>query len=609
MQNNAAASSPVNPENWKRKLRSVFGHLVVASVLFGAFTLTAAFLSQVGAEGYEQLFQMLIWERLPAGQVVLTLLLFVLFAVTNDLIDLKADRKTRPPTVLFFPLMLTAVMGNKSLFIATLCFVITMFALRKIEDNKPLLPSVETSEPIRWYKPTIIAMVLIPLLPAAFVGNLLVVLIWMLLYALSYWFFERNRQLFFRAEQKLLLVVLPALVLLTLFDASGNFPNQMVFTTLLVIFSFLHMYLFARNKHHMRRYNTAMLVMLVFVFAGVEMSLAPLNLGGRKQVGQEASEIDREASPEYRGKVLGKILPAGMFNDLPQGWYIEVDHFRGKDPSEEREPGTIRILCQGSSATEGHGVKNTEDVWPAVLERMLNEMGYPYVFEVFNAGIGGTTSFQMLVNFRSTLLKYQPDMLILYISHNDQTYSFGPFTEREMYEMVMVDEFSAAESETKKKAPPRHLENNRTEIAILKTQRFLTHFSLYRLLRKQVLDVRQVSKEKGTSAITQVSAVPPWDFAANLSEFDALCRENGIKLVLVGEGSRIDLTRYKSIMASVAAARDIPYFDTNARLYQCGQDLSEIFSDVVHLTVPGNECIARLIRDFLIERKMLPESL
>ena len=83
------------------------------------------------------------------------------------------------------------------------------------------------------------------------------------------------------------------------------------------------------------------------------------------------------------------------------------------------EPQTLdyegTIVAVGDSLTEGLGVEE-ELAYPAVLEKKLQNLGYPY--QVVNAGISGETSSGTLSRIK-WILKLNPDIVILVIGAND----------------------------------------------------------------------------------------------------------------------------------------------------------------------------------------------
>lgn len=91
------------------------------------------------------------------------------------------------------------------------------------------------------------------------------------------------------------------------------------------------------------------------------------------------------------------------------------------DPDEITLPkpdGVFRIVALGGSTTYGLLVE-TEQAYPAQLERILREeYGYENV-EVINAGVIGYDSWNSVVNLAFRALELQPDMIIIYHATND----------------------------------------------------------------------------------------------------------------------------------------------------------------------------------------------
>jgi acyl-CoA thioesterase-1 len=76
----------------------------------------------------------------------------------------------------------------------------------------------------------------------------------------------------------------------------------------------------------------------------------------------------------------------------------------------------------GDSLTEGLGVEE-ELAYPAMLERKLHGLGYPY--RVINAGISGETSSGTLARIK-WVLTLNPDIVILVIGANDGFRGIAP---------------------------------------------------------------------------------------------------------------------------------------------------------------------------------------
>ena len=100
------------------------------------------------------------------------------------------------------------------------------------------------------------------------------------------------------------------------------------------------------------------------------------------------------------------------------------------------------ILAMGNSLTEGLGVAKSE-AYPALLEQMLQENGYPY--RVVNAGVSGETSSGALSRVDWILNSDQkPDIVILETGGNDGLRAIDPELTQDNLEAI-IDRFQASE--------------------------------------------------------------------------------------------------------------------------------------------------------------------
>jgi acyl-CoA thioesterase-1 len=93
------------------------------------------------------------------------------------------------------------------------------------------------------------------------------------------------------------------------------------------------------------------------------------------------------------------------------------------------------ILAVGDSLTEGLGVAKSE-AYPALLEQMLQENGYPY--QVVNAGVSGETSSGTLSRVDWILnSEEKPDIIILETGGNDGLRAIDPDLTQENLEAII----------------------------------------------------------------------------------------------------------------------------------------------------------------------------
>lgn len=85
---------------------------------------------------------------------------------------------------------------------------------------------------------------------------------------------------------------------------------------------------------------------------------------------------------------------------------------------EDKRNGQINILCVGDSFTQGVGASDIEYSYPMQLQKYLNKNSH-YNWRVFNSGVAGTNSSE-LVNFIPRLIdRYSPAYLCILIGMND----------------------------------------------------------------------------------------------------------------------------------------------------------------------------------------------
>jgi lysophospholipase L1-like esterase len=84
--------------------------------------------------------------------------------------------------------------------------------------------------------------------------------------------------------------------------------------------------------------------------------------------------------------------------------------FRGKDFCPDKKAGTLRIVCVGSSTTEGSG--NEETTYPRYLEQRLQESFPGCTLEVINAGHHGQDLEDIVEVLRQRVVPLHPDVVL-----------------------------------------------------------------------------------------------------------------------------------------------------------------------------------------------------
>lgn len=93
--------------------------------------------------------------------------------------------------------------------------------------------------------------------------------------------------------------------------------------------------------------------------------------------------------------------------------------YRGEEIAREKPPGTYRIGCIGGSSTYDSSIPDYRLSFPHQLELVLHEKYDAPEVEVINAGCGGWSSFECLIDLQFRLLELAPDLLVVYHGTND----------------------------------------------------------------------------------------------------------------------------------------------------------------------------------------------
>ncbi len=120
--------------------------------------------------------------------------------------------------------------------------------------------------------------------------------------------------------------------------------------------------------------------------------------------------------PLYHVRDIGGRLWA-----VPDPAIIATDRVNGKRFPVAKDTGAYRIFCIGQSTTEGFPF-NPRGGYPEWLQAMVRTLLPGRRVEVVNAGASGSDSTRDLAIVRE-VLKYQPDLLVLYEGNNEERYA------------------------------------------------------------------------------------------------------------------------------------------------------------------------------------------
>ena len=260
----------------------------------------------------------------------------------------------------------------------------------------------------------------------------------------------------------------------------------------------------------------------------------------------------------------------------------QKERFRDRHHPLVKPKDTYRIICLGDSTTQGFTlppIKTTlEESYPYKLEELLNKNNNTTYFEVINAGCGGYSSFQGLRFLKSELLKYDPDLLIIWFGMNDNATAI-------LY------------SDKEQKFP--------NEI-ITKVEKILNRSKFCQFYRQCLFYLLSILKRNNNSK-KRVSAE---DYHENLKEMVELGKEYNIATVFIipfeRHGPAILLFQapgYRKVFEEFLE-ENIPVIDM-AAIFKPVKDTAKYFYDICHTTPEGNQIIAEAVYGTLVKEGLV----
>jgi len=110
--------------------------------------------------------------------------------------------------------------------------------------------------------------------------------------------------------------------------------------------------------------------------------------------------------------------------------------FRGAEFSEIKPPNTHRIFMVGGSTMFGAGATSDRTTIPGYTQQFLDENNSGFNLEVINAGIQGADSNTELKLIEQKLVRFSPDLIIIYDGWNDLRASNTPTKLKENWELL-----------------------------------------------------------------------------------------------------------------------------------------------------------------------------
>jgi len=301
--------------------------------------------------------------------------------------------------------------------------------------------------------------------------------------------------------------------------------------------------------------------------------------------------------------------------------------YRGEEISIPKPPGSIRIACLGGSTTYTYEIEDYKKSYPYLLEKYLHEKDFDNI-EVINAGAGGWSSWESLINLELRVLDLDPDVVIIYHGINDihPRLVWPP-------EIYRGDNSGRrAPNETTLFMPSIYEHSTLLRIMMIRTGMTASHSAFERtidrtpesyyglLFRKQKMENNYpdgIFKE--VSAKKMLEQNKPIFFERNIRNMVTVSKAMDVKVVISSfahsplftdqpfvssEEYALAYEENNSMLRKIAETTDVHFFDfadkfpTSKRYYTDGR----------HVNEEGSQLKAQLFGDFLIENQLVTSS-
>ena len=270
---------------------------------------------------------------------------------------------------------------------------------------------------------------------------------------------------------------------------------------------------------------------------------------------------------------------------------------RGGDVALPKARGTYRIVCIGGSTTYCTEIREDSATYPAQLEHMLRERYGHEQVEVLNAGVGGWSSWECLIDLELRLLDLEPDLLVVYHGINDVYPRFVPPERYRGDDTGLIRQWQPGAAWWEHSLLLRCI-GVKLGFARGNALQDLVHISYPRLDLDACLD-----------------ANPPVHFARNLESTIALARHFHVDLMLAtfawcgGRKDYVSSPAYQraihegnDVIRSAAAKNSVPLLELSSAM----DPDPALWADSRHVNAAGARVMAGLFARFVHERFLAP---
>lgn len=288
------------------------------------------------------------------------------------------------------------------------------------------------------------------------------------------------------------------------------------------------------------------------------------------------------------------------FWNLQKHTELMVDHSReeifedsvGRVYSRKKPEGVFRIVCLGSSSTEGSGAtQNTPlESYPSQLGFLLQRCS-PGAYEVINTGVCGYRLTQLRIYFEQVISDLDPDLLILYFGWNGDASSDLKFYRRiEALLKTHPNLIYPAEVEAALSLRWPHP-------ALIQAYLFLARSRLFMGMKLLAEQLKPERNEKWGKSQDETF------YRESADHLVSAALKQGAEVLLIPE---IVSQIYKSDFESVFEAL-MPLYDSEpVHLLRVEEfDTASYLVDEVHMTAAGYAELSRIIANYLVEAGLI----
>jgi len=279
---------------------------------------------------------------------------------------------------------------------------------------------------------------------------------------------------------------------------------------------------------------------------------------------------------------------------------------RGPEIIVPKPADIYRIILIGGSSTYDTSIRDWRNDWARQLEKELRKKYERDNIEVINAGLGGYTSWESLINLEFRLVDLEPDLLIVYEGLNDiHARLVNPLSYRA--------DNSGYRTQWREKAHPFIFKSVLVRLATGINPIGLDEFVVNPQSAALITDTGFVEKLNGTP-LEALQKNKPNYFARNLKSMIAISRANNISVLLStwAHGNRPNdygltshyqyaIAEMNHVIKTLAASEHVAVYD-----FAKYMSLDKAFwADGRHNNENGAKLKAELFANFIYENKLI----